>query len=133
MDGVYLATNALQFLSKTLKIRSQDGLLVKTQANQETTFHFYKNKKKQYQVLITKRILLLLKMVNFLFQKEMNRLILLKLWTFQRRRPELANMKQQASNKKCMETTIISLLRVCSLMKQFLKDIKLPLTIILLC
>jgi hypothetical protein len=75
MDGVYLATNALQFLFKTLKIRSQDGLLVKTQANPETTFHFYRNKKKQFQVLITKLILLSPKMVNFLFQKEMNRLI----------------------------------------------------------
>jgi hypothetical protein len=79
MGGVYLATNAIQYLFKTLKIKSQDGLLVKTQANLETTFHFYKNKKKQYRVLITKQILLLLKMVNFSFQKEMNRLILLKL------------------------------------------------------
>jgi hypothetical protein len=75
----------------------------------------------------------LLKMVNFSFQKEMNRLILLKLWTFQKRHPELVSTKQQVSNKKYMAITIISLLRVCSLMKQFLKDIKPLLIIILLC
>ena len=79
MDGVYQATNAIQFLFKTSKIRNQDGPLVKTQANLETTFHYYKNKKKLFQVLIMKLILLLPKMVNFSFQKEMNRLILLKL------------------------------------------------------
>jgi len=75
MDGVFLATNAIQFLFKALKIRSQDGLLVKTQANPETTFPCCKNKKKKFQVLITKLILLSPKMVNFSFQKEMNRLI----------------------------------------------------------
>jgi len=75
MDGVFLATNALQFLFKTLKIRSQDGLFLKTQANPKTTFPFCKNKKKQFQVLITKLIPLSPKMVNFSFQKEMNRLI----------------------------------------------------------
>ena len=75
MDGVYLVINATQYLFKTLKIRNQDGLLVKTQESQEITFPFYRNKKKQSQGLTMKQILLLQKMVNFLFQKEMNRLI----------------------------------------------------------
>jgi hypothetical protein len=75
MDGVYLVINATQYLFKTLKIRNQDGILVKTQESQEITFPFYRNKKKQSQGLTMKQILLLQKMVNFLFQKEMNRLI----------------------------------------------------------
>ena len=79
MDGVYLVTNAAQFLFKTLKIRSQDGQLQKTQENQEIIFHFYRNKKKQFLGLIMKRIPLLPKMVNFSFQKETNRLILQRL------------------------------------------------------